>query len=238
MKKYRTLAIIPARGGSKRIPKKNIKKFFGRPIIQYSIEAAKKSKIFDEIMVSTDSEEIADVAKGAGATVPFYRSQKNSNDKADINSALREVISEYKDRRKNFDYVFCIFATAPLIRANKLKEAAKILFSDPGLDYVIPVASFDYPIQRALKIKDGRLKMFDNSMFEKRSQDLVPAYHDAGQFFGARTESIFKYKNPFKSNIFPIIIPSTEVQDLDTLDDWELAEIKFKSISSIDNNRK
>lgn len=223
------IAIITARGGSKRIPKKNIKEFCGRPIIAYSIEAALESGIFDEVMVSTDSEEIAQIAKRYGAIVPFMRSEATSNDWAVTADVLREVITNYMAQGKKFDCFCCIYPTAPFISAKKLKQAKDILEHEQA-DSLIPVVRFSFPPQRGLVIKDRHVE-YKYPEFEKaRSQDLEPIYHDCGQFYFCRTKAFLKYHTMITPNTTAMEISEEEVQDIDSLEDWKLAEIKYKII--------
>ncbi len=223
----KTLAMITARGGSKRIPRKNIKEFNGKPIIAYSIEAALKSGAFDEVMVSTDDEEIADIARKYGASVPFMRSEKTANDFATTVDVIDEVISEYHSLGKDFDLFACIYPTAPFITADKLKEAVDKL-SASDADSLIPVVRFSYPPQRAMEIHDGRLVFRQPENLSKRSQDLEPHYHDAGQFYVVKTESFLENKGIMVGQILPMELSELEVQDIDNEVDWKLAEMKYK----------
>ena len=223
----KTLAMITARGGSKRIPRKNIKEFNGKPIIAYSIEAALKSGAFDEVMVSTDDEEIADIARKYGASVPFFRSEKTSNDYATTVDVIDEVVREYHSRGKDFDVFACIYPTAPFITADKLKEAVDKL-SASDADSLIPVVRFSYPPQRAMEIRDGRLVFRQPENLSKRSQDLEPHYHDADQFYVVKTESFLKNKGIMVGQILPMELSELEVQDIDNEVDWKLAEMKYK----------
>ncbi len=225
----KTLAMITARGGSKRIPRKNIKEFNGKPIIAYSIEAAKGSGVFDEVMVSTDDEEIAEIAKEYGAKVPFLRSEKTSNDFATTVDVIEEVIETYHGRGQDFDMFACIYPTAPFVTAERLKEAVGIL-SGSDADVLIPVVRFSYPPQRAMEIRDGRLVFRQPENLSKRSQDLVPHYHDAGQFYVSRVESFLKNKGLMVGNILPMELSELEVQDIDNEVDWKLAELKYNLI--------
>jgi N-acylneuraminate cytidylyltransferase len=219
----KNIAIIPARGGSKRIPKKNIKEFCGKPIIAYSIEAALASNLFDEVMVSTDDEEITKVAKQYGANIPFKRSKETSNDFAILNDVINEVLECYKNAGKQFDYGCCILATAPFITIEKLKEAFDVLLKN-DFDSVRPIVKFSYPIQRAFKLlPDNSVEMFNPEHFKTRSQDLEPAYHDAGQFYWFKTDKTLS--GNFKGGM---IIEETEAQDIDTLEDWTIAEMKMQ----------
>lgn len=222
-----SICIIPARGGSKRIPRKNIKEFCGKPVIAYSIEAAIKSNLFDEVMVSTDDEEIADVAKKYGADVPFLRSKENSNDFAGLTDVILEVVSQYEKSGKKFDNICCILPTAPFVTAEKLNEAMQKLKNEM-FDCVFPVVEYSYPIQRSLKIDDDFIKMRWPENFTKRSQDLEPTYHDSGQFYLIKTESLLEEKKLFAKRSCCIVISEMEAQDIDTEKDWKLAEIKYK----------
>jgi len=223
----KTIAIITARGGSKRIPRKNIKNFLGKPIIAYSIKAALDSKIFDEVMVSTDDIEIAEIAKRNGANVPFLRSEKTSNDYATTSDVLFEVIDEYEKRGQKFDVAACIYPTAPFITGDKLKSAFDKLI-EGNADTVIPVVEFSYPIQRAFVIDDEKLKFENTKYISARSQDLEKHYHDAGQFYIFNIDAYKKSGNLLSGNIAPIIVNELEVQDIDNMTDWKIAELKYK----------
>lgn len=219
------LAIITARGGSKRIPRKNIKEFCGKPILFYSIEAALKAGIFREVMVSTDDREIADLAKRAGASVPFLRSQAASNDFATTDEVILEVLEEYEKRGEIFETFCCIYPTAPFITSERLKEAMELL---DDADSVMPVVAFSYPPQRGLLINDrGRIERQFPQHLMVRSQDLPKIYHDSGQFYACRTAAFLKEKTTDVDNLVPLILSELEVQDIDTIEDWELAEIKY-----------
>src|SRR5215218_2282888 len=183
-----SIAIITARGGSKRIPRKNIKPFLGKPIISYSIQSALDSGIFEEVMVSTDDDEIAEISKKLGATVPFIRSEKNSDDYAGTAEVLIEVIEEYRKRQKHFETVCCIYPTAPFVHAEKLKRAYGLL-TEHNADSVLPVTEFSYPILRSVKItEDGKIAMNWPEYYASRSQDLPKSYHDSGQFYFLNVE--------------------------------------------------
>lgn len=226
-----SVAIITARGGSKRIPKKNIKEFCGKPIIAYSIDAALKSGVFDEVMVSTDSEEIADTAIKYGASVPFFRSEATSNDFAVTADVIAEVLTEYKNRGKVFDSFACIYPTAPFVTGERLAEAYGLL---NDADAVVSVVKYSFPPQRAFVIKDGALK-YQYPQYEKaRSQDLEPIYHDCGQFYFCKSEPFMAARSLILANTKGYILLEEEVQDIDTMSDWEIAEEKFKAL----NNRK
>ncbi|WP_022765729.1 pseudaminic acid cytidylyltransferase [Butyrivibrio sp. XPD2006] len=226
----KTLAMITARGGSKRIPRKNIKEFNGKPIIAYSIEAALSSGVFDEVMVSTDDEEIAEIAKKYGAKVPFLRSEKTANDFATTVDVIEEVLNTYKDRGKEFDIFCCIYPTAPFITAKRLKDAVEEL-SASYADSLIPVVRFSYPPQRAMEIHDGKLVFRQPENLSKRSQDLEPHFHDAGQFYVVRSESFFKNHGIMVGDILPMELSELEVQDIDNEVDWKLAELKYNLLN-------
>lgn len=224
----RRLAIIPARGGSKRIPRKNIKEFLGKPIIAYSIEAALQSKLFDVVMVSTDDKEIARIARNYGAVVPFFRSKENSNDYAKTSDVLIEVINEFKTRGDEFKIACCIYPTAPFITATRLIEACKQLEIN-SFDTVLPIVKFNFPIQRALTLNESNevnflFKRFTNS----RSQDLEITFHDAGQFYCFNVVRFMSGKSIWTKNTGAVVLSELEVQDIDTIEDWEIAEIKYK----------
>lgn len=226
----KSICIIPARGGSKRIPRKNVKDFLGKPIISYSIEAALKSDVFDEVMVSTDDQEIAEIALKYGAKVPFLRSEETSNDFATTSDVINEVIEWYRQNGQEFDIICCIYATAPFVTPEKLNKAIDML-KDRDFDSAFTCTSFSYPILRGLVIDDkGRIEMKWSEYRNSRSQDLPQFYHDAGQFYFATTEAFRKANGFWGENTAPIVVSELEVQDLDTLTDWALAEMKFKLI--------
>ena len=229
-----TIAIITARGGSKRIPKKNIKEFCGKPIIAYGIKAAVDSKIFDEIMVSTDDKEIASVAKKFGAKVPFYRSSENSDDFATTADVLREVITRYEvSLKKKYDYFACIYPTAPFVTADRLKEAYCLL-SKSNADSIMSVTKFGFPPQRSIIIKNNKISYQYPEFAKARSQDLEPIYHDCGQFYICKTAAFLKKNSIITNNTMAYDIPEEEVQDIDNMSDWILAEIKYKAIHDKD----
>ena len=233
------LAIITARGGSKRIPKKNIRDFCGKPILAYSIEAVLSSRLFDHVMVSTDDTEIAEIAKkyGAeaqelavqkyGAEVPFFRSEATSGDFATTNDVLAEVLAEYEKRDMHFDVACCIYPTAPFVTAEKLKAAVEQLEASDA-DTLIPVVSFSYPPQRAMVVERERLVFKYPEYLDSRSQDLQPHYHDVGQFYVFRTDRFAVNKKLMVGNILPLIVSELEVQDIDNLTDWKIAEMKYR----------
>lgn len=223
----KNLAIIPARGGSKRIPHKNIKEFLGKPIIAYSIEAALKSGLFDEVMVSTDDAEIAAIAKQYGASVPFMRSAETANDHAIIADVLNDVLNCYDKLSMHFDNMCCILATAPLLRVEDLQAAYdKLVQSD--FVTVMPIVQFSFPIMRSLKMDEkGMIEYNWPEYYPVRSQDIPPAYHDAGMFYWHKIE---EWRNgvDYKSGY---VLDDVYVQDIDTETDWKLAEMKFQLLN-------
>ena len=221
------IAIIPARGGSKRIPRKNIKVFHGKPMIAYSIEAAKKSGCFDRIIVSTDDQEIADIALKYGAEVPFLRPADIANDYATTMDVMEHAIQFLAKQEINPEFICCIYATAPFILADDLFKGLEIL-NESKVEYVFSATSFPFPIQRAIKLtKQGDVKMFSEQYADTRSQDLIEAYHDAGQFYWGRTSAFIARKAIFAEHSKVVLLPRKRVQDIDTVEDWELAEALF-----------
>ena len=223
----KALAVITARGGSKRIPRKNIKEFCGQPIITYSIKAALESGVFEEVMVSTDDAEIAEIAKGAGAQVPFMRSSDTANDFATTADVIAEVLERYKQCGKVFDAVCCIYPTAPFVSASKLQNALNLL-EEKDADSVLPVVRFSFPPQRSVVMEDGFMKFKWPEHALTRSQDLEPFYHDAGQFYCINVSSFAEQKKMVMEKTVPIEMPELEVQDIDTEEDWQIAEVKYK----------
>jgi len=218
------IAIITARGGSKRIPKKNIKFFLGKPIIAYSIETAINSGLFDEVMVSTDDSEIANISIKYGAKVPFIRSKKNSDDFSTTPDVLLEVLDSYRKIKKKFDLGCCIYPTAPLISFDNLKISMDKLISG-SVDTVFPAVSFSYPIQRALYLDENtKIKMLNPNHYRTRSQDLKKFYHDAGQFYWFNISRFLEKKKLWTNNTEIIEISELESQDIDNEDDWKIAE--------------
>lgn len=223
----KALAVITARGGSKRIPRKNIKAFCGQPIITYSIKAALESGVFEEVMVSTDDAEIAAIAKEAGAQVPFMRSSDTANDYATTADVIAEVLESYKQCGKEFDAVCCIYPTAPFVSAEKLQNAMNLL-EEKDADSVLPVVRFSFPPQRSVVMEDGFMKFKWPEHALTRSQDLEPFYHDAGQFYCLSVKSFMEQKKMVMEKTVPIEMPELEVQDIDTEEDWQIAEVKYK----------
>ena len=224
--KEKNLAIITARGGSKRIPRKNIKEFCGKPIICYSIEAALEAGVFEEIMVSTEDEEIARTAEKAGAVVPFFRSAHTAGDYASTDDVIMEVLKTYEERGRSFDAFCCIYPTAPFLSAQRLKNAMELISRADG---VTPVVPFSYPPQRGL-IQDekGYVRWQFPEYASARSQDLPPIFHDCGQFYACRTDAFFAEGTTDVKRLLPLVLTEMEVQDIDTVQDWTLAEMKYR----------
>lgn len=226
------LAVIPARGGSKRIPRKNIKPFCGKPIIAWSIDAASRSNCFDTVIVSTDDAEIAEVARHYGAVVPFLRPRALADDHVGTIPVVQHAIEWHVEHAQTPDLVCCIYATAPFITATDVRRGLSTL-EETGSDYAFSVTSYAFPIQRAIRItEDGRSEMFYREHFNTRSQDLEEAYHDAGQFYWGRS-SAWKAGTPMFSRAASLVrLPRYRVQDIDTPEDWERAEWMFKALQA------
>jgi pseudaminic acid cytidylyltransferase len=230
------IAVIPARGGSKRIPRKNIKNFCGKPILTYSIDAAFKSKCFDRVVVSTDDSEIADIAIKLGAEVPYIRSAELSDDYAGTNAVMCDAMQWFEKNGELPDLACCIYATAPFISTTSLNDGLNIMMS-LKYDYAFTISEFSSPIQRALRINNnGIVEMLDPELYETRSQDLEQAFHDAGQFYWGRTEAWLSKKKILSSNSCPIQLPRHQVQDIDTLEDWEYAEKMFQIFTAAERD--
>ena len=222
------LAVIPARGGSKRIPRKNIKLFAGKPILAWSINAAIKSECFDEIIVSTDDKEIAGVALEYGAKVPFLRPDNISDDFATTVDVVAHAIEWQQSNDKEFEEICCIYATAPFVTPRDIKNGLKVL-QDTSCDYVFSATEYEFPIQRAFRLNaNNNVEMFNPKNFNIRSQDLEKAYHDAGQFYWGKAEAWRNKKEFFSSHSTISLLPRYRVQDIDTPDDWHYAEMLFK----------
>jgi pseudaminic acid cytidylyltransferase len=223
------LAIIPARGGSKRIPRKNVKSFCGQPIIGYAIAAARESGVFDRILVSTDDEEIANVARGLGADVPFVRPAELSNDHATTVPVIGHAIGWASENWSPVEHACCIYSTAPFVYASDIREAYQRLVGDRVTGYVFSATSFPFPIQRAFRItSSGHCSMFQPEHYNTRSQDLEEAFQDAGQFYWGSAQSYLSGKFFFSHDSKPFVIPRYRVQDIDTLQDWTRAEIMWR----------
>lgn len=222
-------AIIPARGGSKRIPKKNIKNFCGKPIIAWSIEAALRSKCFDIIIVSTDDEQISDVAIQYNAKVPFIRPPEISDDYTGTSKVIKHAITWLHKNGYTPSEVCCIYPTAPLISHLDIQAGLKML-NETGAMYAFTACEYPFPIQRALRITDtGKIEMINTNNFHIRSQDFETYFHDAGQFYWGRTEAWIEEIPVFTSDAVPVLVPKYRVQDIDGLDDWKKAELLFKA---------
>ena len=227
----RKICIIPARGGSKRIPRKNIKLFLGKPIIAYSIEAAIKSQLFEEVMVSTDDKEIAEIALRYGATVPFLRSKENANDYSTTFDVIEEVLESYQKKMQSFEQACCLYPCAPFVRADILKEAYEKL---ERFDTVFPIVKYSFPIQRALERKpSGETNFIKPENALTRSQDLEPSYHDAGQFYWGKTEAWLSSAPVFSGRTVPVYLPRNRVCDIDTEEDFYTAELMYKLIKDM-----
>lgn len=226
------LAVIPARGGSKRIPRKNIKPFCGKPMIARSIEAALASGCFDRVIVSTDDVEIAEVARQCGADVPFMRPAELSDDFTGTVPVIRHAVDWFIANDETPEQVCCIYATAPFVSGEDIRRGLEVLISCDS-DYAFSVTSYAFPIQRAIRITSaGRVEMFNPEHFNTRSQDLEDAYHDAGQFYWGRARAWQEGRVIFGANSSPVLLPRHRVQDIDTPEDWERAEWLFKAMQA------
>lgn len=232
------IAIIPARGGSKRIPRKNIKDFHGKPLIAYSIEVALSSKLFEKVIVTTDDEEIASIARKYGAQVPFIRPRELSDDFTGTADVINHAIEYLEDRGESYEYICTIYATAPFLQERYLIEGYEKLKKSDAVNS-FSSTSMPFPIQRTFKLnQDGRCEMFTPEHFMTRSQDLEEAYQDAGQFYWANREKEKQNKNKvlFSEQSIPVILPRYLVQDIDTLEDWKRAEFMYEAIKKADSN--
>ncbi|MDR2409285.1 MAG: pseudaminic acid cytidylyltransferase [Bacteroidales bacterium] len=230
----KNIAIIPARGGSKRIPRKNIKPFLGKPIIAYSIETALKTQLFDEVMVSTDDADIAEIARQYGASVPFLRSESTANDFATLADVLIEVVKCYGQTGVYSENVCCILSTMPLVDTQDIVDAFQLLTESNKYQSVYPVVAFSYPILRSLKMDgQGYLSMNWPEYLNTRSQDLKPAYHDSGTFYWVKTKALLEYKTIITPQTGGIVVDEITVQDIDTETDWTLAELKYRLLHNI-----
>lgn len=228
------IAIIPARVGSKRIPKKNIRLFEGKPLIAYSIRAALDAGVFDRVIVSTDSDEIAEIAKKFGAEAPFRRPAEHATDTATTAAVMNHALEWCESNSIQVDLFCCIYATAPFLTAQDLQQGLKVML-DAKADAACSVTPFEYPIYRALKLEaNGRLAMIWPEHEKTRSNDFPEIYHDAGQFYWLDTQVFKGTKSMWPANLVPVILPRTRVQDIDTEEDWQLAEMKFRSTGLYD----
>lgn len=224
------LAVIPARGGSKRIPRKNIRPFCGKPMITWAIDAARSSDCFDRIVVSTDDQEVAEIARAAGAEVPFMRPAELSGDHAATAPVIAHAIEWHRARGQAPGEVCCIYATAPFLRPSDIRQGLETLRSS-GAVFAFSVTSFPAPIQRAFRItRENRVEMFNPDLFLARSQDLEPAYHDAAQFYWGQADGWLAGKPLFSPDSAPVILPRHRVQDIDTPEDWVTAEWMFRAV--------
>lgn len=226
------VGIIPARGGSKRVPRKNIRGFCGKPMIAYTITAARESGCFDHVLVSTDDPEVAGVARDFGAEVPFLRPAELSDDATHIGPVMCHAIRWLQERGTPPSLVCQLFATAPFLRPEDLREGFARLSAAPGKRFAIAVTDFPFPVQRAVRsTPDGGIEPLYPSEIGKRSQDLEPACHDAGQFIWGRPEAFLQQRSVFSTDSIPIRLPRYRVQDIDTMEDWEIAEFLFRALA-------
>lgn len=232
-----TLCVIPARGGSKRIPRKNIKDFYGKPIIAYSIEAAIDSGCFDKVIVSTDDEEIAIVAQQYGAEVPFMRSTELSDDYTGTTAVIADAIQQLSKQEFDASYTCCLYATAPFIQIEDIQNSYTLIKAG-NLSYAFGITDYAFPIQRAIKLDNNhRVSMFDDEQFNTRSQDLARAWHDAGQFYWGKSQAWLDNTLVFSPESAGYKIPRYRVQDIDTIEDWMMAELMYQAIADIVSNR-
>ncbi|MBL9008534.1 MAG: pseudaminic acid cytidylyltransferase [Myxococcales bacterium] len=217
------VAIIPARAGSKRIPGKNIRPFLGKPMIQYSIEAAQGSGLFDRVVVSTDSDEIARLAQLLGADVPFVRPAHLADDHTPLAEVLHHALVVLAEQGASYRAVCCILATAPLVQPRYLQQGATLL-ATRDTDAVIPVTTYEFPIFRSFQQVQGRLQLMWPEHELTRSNDLPEAYHDIGQFYWLKTEAFLRSRRIYAPGALPVVVPRSLVQDIDTEEDWQRAE--------------
>lgn len=222
------VAIIPARGGSKRIPRKNIKSFCGQPMLAYPIQAARKSGCFNRIIVSTDDDEIASIARQYGAEVPATRPAELADDHTGTSAVIRYELAQLLQQGPAISHCCCLYATTPLLTATLLQQAWQQLSNAPELNYVFSAARFSFPVQRALITTERGVAPFDPASIGKRSQDLLPTFHDAGQFYWGRTDAWLGNKPVFGDNSKMLVLPDHLVQDIDTPDDWRRAELLYQ----------
>lgn len=226
------IAVIPARGGSKRIPRKNIRPFCGAPMIAWSIAAARASKCFEHVIVSTDDDEIAQVAREHGAEVPFLRPKHLADDHTGTIAVIAHAIQALKERGMDVQETCCIYATAPFVRADDIQRGFSRL-CETQADFAFSVTSYAFPIQRAIRMNsDGRVEMFYPEHFNTRSQDLEEAWHDAGQFYWGRAAAWLEGQPVFGEKSVPVILPRHRVQDIDTQEDWVRAEWMFRAMQA------
>lgn len=228
------VAVIPARGGSTRIPRKNIRPFAGKPIISYSIAAARACQLFDRIVVSTEDAEIAAVARDCGAETPFVRPLQLADDHTGTNAVVAHALDWFADRGKTIELACCIYPTAPLLQPEDLRSGYQALVGG-GKSFAFSATTYPFAIQRALRVPpDGGVEPFFPQWTEDRSQDLEPAYHDAGQFYWGRAEAFRTGLAMFAAHSVAVILPRARVQDIDTLEDWQCAELMHAALSGAD----
>lgn len=227
--KMSNIALIPARGGSKRIPNKNIRDFLGKPIISYTIDAAIKSNCFDRIIVSTDCPKIRQVALLYGAEVPFARPDEIADDYSTAIDVIKHTISWLREQKISLDLICCLYATAPFVRSSDIIDGFQKLIANPNAQYALTVTSFPFPIQRAVKLTEDRMEMLQPEHFLTRSQDLEEAYHDAGQIYWGRPDAFLKDIPVLSNSAIPLVLPRHIVQDIDTEEDWIRAELLYKA---------
>jgi pseudaminic acid cytidylyltransferase len=231
------VAIIPARGGSKRIPRKNIREFCGKPMIVWSIEAAINCGIFDRIIVSTDEPEIQEIANANGAESPFLRPAALADDHTGTLPVIRHAVEWFYQEGTPIHEACCIYATAPFLREKHLAEGLRLLSESPSIEFVVSVTPFDFPIFRAIRLGGNNdISMFWPEHELTRSQELPPCYHDAGQFYWGTAEAWLTKDRIFSSNSRAVILPPHLVQDIDTPEDWLHAELKFHSLHQESND--
>lgn len=229
MSDMKSIALLPARGGSKRIPRKNIKSFCGAPMISWSIKAAQDSALFDRIIVSTDDADIAQVAREAGAEVPFDRPASISDDMTPTRDVIVHAIEALEAAGQRIDFLCCIYATAPFTRAQALRDAKEKLLANNDIDFVFAASTFPYPVQRALiQTPQGGVRMLDPTKISTRSQDLPEAFHDAGQFYWGKRDAFVARTPMFSATARPHLLHRLDVQDIDTPEDWDVAEALFQ----------
>lgn len=223
------LAVIPARGGSKRIPRKNIKAFCGKPMLAYSIELAKNCGVFDDVIVSTDDAEIAQLARDMGANVPFVRPAELADDFSGTRAVTNHAMTTYAEQFGQPDFCCCIYATAPFLKASFVRQGIEALKASPDKSFAFSVTSFSFPVQRALKMEGNGVASLYPEYASTRSQDLVEAYHDAGQFYWGSYSGYLSQKAMFSEHSIPIVLPRYLVQDIDTPEDWQRAELMYQA---------
>ena len=224
------ICVIPARGGSKRIPRKNIKDFHGKPIIAYSIETAINSGCFDQVVVSTDDLEIAEISKKYGALVPYIRPSNISDEYTSTNTVVKHAIQWFIEQGKKVEYACCIYATAPFLQSKYIQDGFNSI-QESGCDFSFSVTTFAFPVQRSLRIKDNGVEPIWSDFILERSQDLEEAYHDAGQFYWGTAKAFTNDHKLFSSESIPVVIPRYLTQDIDTLEDWKYAELMFRVLT-------